>query len=457
MGNLILITAGVRAGEGRYADQLARALGGDRMTDVATAEARDEEMQARIAARPATRDTIETPLDVVGEIAEGLPAPNPPRVFLVECPTRMVRNHLLLGDESIGRHPGRPESPRRDALRPRRSSSSPRNPIVNTRYSWLAGFVGAVVSCLGCDRAPAPPVAASPRPEPTPVAPIGWPLEVVDGFGRQVVIARPPRRIVALAPSNTELLFAVGAGDRAIARTTVCNYPPEAEALPVIGGMMPKGINLEAIVALRPDLVLATCGVQEPIIAPIERLGLPIVALDADDFVGVARNIRLVGRLTDHPTEGEQLADQFLGRIEAVRRRVATRTTPSPRVLYLVSEDPLMTAGPKTFISQMIEAAGGVNVFGDVTARYPKPSEEEILARAPDVVLTSMGSMNAGQTDEATRRVRIGSRPGWGQIPAVRSGRIFFLDEGPMSRPGPRLADAVEAVAAALEQKIRDP
>ncbi len=336
--------------------------------------------------------------------------------------------------------------------------TSPRRPIL-----ILAG----VLSLMGCGReAERPPAAPVPTPDPVveaPAAPAAsdrpaaWPLEVVDGFGRRVKVARPPLRIVSLAPSNTEMLFAVGAGDRVVGRTTVCSYPPEAAAIPAVGGMTPKTINLEALVAIRPDLILATCGVQEPLMAPLERLGLPVVAIDADDFEGVARNLRLVGALSDHAAEGDRLATRFLDRVAAVRQRVAARTTPRPRVFYLLGEDPLMTAGPQTFIGRMIELAGGVNVFGDVTARYPRPSEEELLARAPEVILTAIGAMSAGDGGEAARRDRIAARPGWGQIPAIRDRRIAFLVEDEVLRPGPRLADGLEAVAAALEPAAPGP
>lgn len=315
-----------------------------------------------------------------------------------------------------------------------------------------------MLALAGCDRggppAPAPAAHQAEAPPPTPGA---WPLEVVDGFGRKVRVARPPARVVSLAPSNTEILFALGAGDRLVGRTTVCSYPPEAARVEAIGGMTPKTINLEALVALRPDLILATCGVQEPIIAPLERLNLPVVALDADDFDGVARNLRLMGALVDRPAAGDELAGRFLARVEAVRRRVAARAAPRPRVLYLVSEDPLMTAGPGTFIGKLIDAAGGANVFADVTARYPRPSEEEILARAPDVILTTRGAMNAGPPDDDARRARLAARPGWSRVPAARDRRITFLEEDEVSRPGPRLADGLEAMANALEPKPAAP
>jgi iron complex transport system substrate-binding protein len=284
-----------------------------------------------------------------------------------------------------------------------------------------------------------------------------WPVEVVDSLGRKVTVARLPERIVSLAPSNTEILFAVGAGRQVIGRTSYDNYPPEARSTASIGGMTPKSINLEAVMALRPDLVLATSGVQEPIIGSLERLKLVVVALDATDFAGVARNIRLVGRLTGNTASADRLAAGFLDRVAAVGRRVASRRSPRPKVLYLLREDPLMTAGPATFIGQMIEAAGGSNVFGDVTTRFPRPGEEEILARAPEVILSTYGDMSSGGPDDEARRERIRSRPGWAQIPAVRDNRIAFLNEDLINRPGPRLVEALEAVALVLDVDVQKP
>jgi iron complex transport system substrate-binding protein len=328
-----------------------------------------------------------------------------------------------------------------------------------TRRASVLMMAAIAALMPACGRSPAPspaPTASRPRVEPVQPAPANWPLEIVDGLGRKVVLARPASRVISLAPSNAEILFAVGAGDRVVGRTSVDDYPPEVGSIASIGGMTPKGINLEAIVALRPDLILATGGVQEPIIAPLERLGLTVVVLDAQDFEGVAKNIRQVGQLTDHAVDSDRLADRFLGRVEAVRRRVASRPSPRPRVLYLMREEPLITAGPSTFIGQMIAAAGGINVFGDVSARYPRPSEEEILARMPDVIVMGFGAMNAGQPDDEARRARIRARPGWGGIPAIRDGRIAFLQEDRITRPGPRLVEGLEEMAEAIEPKTAE-
>lgn len=319
--------------------------------------------------------------------------------------------------------------------------------------SLLIALLASLLAACGRDTEPTaapPPATSHGKADESPDA-SSWPVEVVDGLGRKVTVARRPERIVSLAPSTTELLHAVGTGDQIVGGTNLDNYPPEARAHASIGGMSPKSINLETVVSLRPDLVLATAGVQEPVIGSLERLGLTVVALEAKDMAGVAQNIRMTGRLTGHTVEANRLADRFVDRVDAVARRVAARTTPRPRVLYLVRVEPLMTAGPGTFIGQMIEAAGGTNVFGDVTPRFPRPSEEEILGRAPEIILTAFGAMNLGKSDDEASRQRLRSRPGWSQIPAIRDNRIEFLDEDLITRAGPRLIDGLEAVAQALE------
>ncbi|MDG3006858.1 ABC transporter substrate-binding protein [Paludisphaera mucosa] len=278
----------------------------------------------------------------------------------------------------------------------------------------------------------------------------GWPLEVVDSLGRKVVLREPARRVVSLVPSNTEILFAVGAGDRVVGVTMMDDYPPEAKERKSIGGMAPGSVNLETLTALKPDLVLATGGVQQPLVEPLERLGLAVVALDAERPEDVAANIRLVGRLVDRGAEGEALASKFVERLDAVRRRVAARQDRRPKVLYLLYDDPLMTVGPGTFLGRMIEEAGGDNVFGDVSARYPTPSDEEVLVRAPEVVLATFGLMGGGGRPETENQARLLKRPGWRDVPAVRERRIHALDENLTTRVGPRLVEGLESIERAL-------
>lgn len=278
----------------------------------------------------------------------------------------------------------------------------------------------------------------------------GWPRRVTDSVGRSIALEKPATRVISLAPSNTEILFAIGAGDAVVGVTTVDDYPPEAKSRTSVGGMSAQAMNLETMVSLKPDLVLATAGVQGPAIAPLERLGMTVVALDAERPADVAANIRAVGRLVGREAKADEVATAFEARLGAVRSRVAARTGPRPKVLYLLYDDPLMTVGPATFLGRMVEEAGGVNAFADVSQNYPTPSDEEVVVRRPEVVLATFGLMSGGDRTEEQNRQRLLRRPGWKDVPAVRDGRIHALDEDLTTRAGPRLVEGLEAMERAL-------
>jgi iron complex transport system substrate-binding protein len=278
----------------------------------------------------------------------------------------------------------------------------------------------------------------------------GWPRRVTDSVGRSIVLERPATRVVSLAPSNTEILFAIGAGDAVVGVTTVDDYPPEVKSRASVGGMSAQSMNLEVLVSLEPDLVLATAGVQGPAIAPLERLGLAVVALDAERPGDVPANIRAVGRLVAAEAKADEVASAFEARLAAVRDRVAARPGPRPKVLYLLYDDPLMTVGPATILGRMIETVGGENIFDDVSQNYPTPSDEQVVVRRPEVILATFGLMNAGDASLERNRERLLKRPGWQDVPAVRDGRIVALDEDLTTRVGPRLVEGLEAMERAL-------
>ena len=289
---------------------------------------------------------------------------------------------------------------------------------------------------------PVPPTPTPPPPSPTPSA---FPVTVKDDLGREVTISALPQRIVSLAPSNTEILFAIGAGDQVVGVTEYDNYPPEAKTREKVGGFSAKSISVEKIVALKPDLVFSAGKIQQPVIEALEQVNIPVVALAARTFDEVYKDIELAGRLTGHEKEATQVVDQMKRRIAAVQKKVAA-IPPEKRltVFWEVWDEPLITAGPGTFIGQMIEMAGGVNIFDDVTEDWPQVSAEEVVKRNPDVI---MGPDTHG--DKLTPE-QIAQRPGWDQIKAVRNGRIHLINGDIASRPGPRLADALEAIAQAL-------
>lgn len=311
----------------------------------------------------------------------------------------------------------------------------------------LAPFLLAV-GCGGPE--PAKPASPPPALRAAVAEGTGWPRRVTDSVGRSLTLEKPAGRIVSLAPSNTEILFAIGAGDAVVGVTMVDDYPPEVKSRTSVGGMSAQSMNLETIVALKPDLVLATAGVQGPAIEPLERLGLAVVALDAQRPDDVAANIRTVGRIVGRESEADGVATAFEARLAAVRARVAARQGLRPKVLYLLYDDPMMTVGPGTFLGRLIEEAGGVNLFADVSQSYPTPSDEEVVVRAPEVVLATFGLMNGGGRSAEENRDRLLKRPGWKDVPAVRERRIHALDEDIATRVGPRLVDGLEAMESAL-------
>lgn len=295
---------------------------------------------------------------------------------------------------------------------------------------------------------PATATVAPPKPTATaqPPSAAAYPLTLKDDLGREVKIAQQPKRIVSLAPSITEVLFAVGAGPQVVGITKYCNYPPDAaQGREIVGGFSAKSLSVEKIIGLKPDLVIAGGATHKPVSEALEAAGVPVFNFEPKDFAGVYANILAAGALTGNQAQAEQVVAAMKARIEKVS--AATAGIPQDqrvKVFYEVWDEPLMTAGPTTFIGQLIELAAGVNIFADVKEQYPTVSSEAVVARKPDVIL---GPSSHG---EGLTAAKIGARPGWSELAAVKAGRIVIIDGDIISRPGPRLADALEAVARGL-------
>ncbi|MCU0703781.1 MAG: cobalamin-binding protein [Fimbriiglobus sp.] len=277
------------------------------------------------------------------------------------------------------------------------------------------------------------------RPTPTPTA---LPT-ITDDLGRSVSLPKSPERIVSLSPAATEILFAIGAGPKVVAGTDFDTYPEEAKQLPRVGGFTPQSINAEAILAHKPDLVVAAP--QKDVIAALEKFNIPVVALDPKTIDDVWNNIRLLGRLTDSQSKASEVATRARGIFLA--RNVAAGNTNRPRVLFVLADEPLITAGQGTFIDEIITTAGGESVFADVADSWPKISDEQVLARGVDVILCvehvgGDGSIVPG---------RLKKRPGWDKLKAVRDGKVYVVDADLVVRPGPRLVDGLEAVRKLLK------
>jgi iron complex transport system substrate-binding protein len=296
-----------------------------------------------------------------------------------------------------------------------------------------------LVLAAGCSR----PIAEPDRVEAEPDG--GFAVTIRDDLGRTVNVSGPPRRIVSLAPGITETLFAVGAGPRLVAVTTTDTYPPEVKQLPTVGGFAPETISLEVLLAQKPDLVIAGGRFQQSIVESVAKLGVSAVVIDPNTLDDVEDAIGRIGRLTRQEVKAAAVVADFRRRREAVRRRTAAiRPADRLRVLYVLWDEPLQTAGPGTFVGQMITEAGGVNIFADASQQYPTVSDEAVLARNPNLVL-------APDHGGAKLRDRLFGRAGWKELAAVKERKIVTVPEDLLHRPGPRLIDGLERLAALLQ------
>jgi iron complex transport system substrate-binding protein len=283
----------------------------------------------------------------------------------------------------------------------------------------------------------------------TAAAPVDTSINLIDGLGRQVSLAAPAERVISLAPSNTELLFAVGAGSQVVGRDPYSDFPAEAAAVADIGDTFVE-LNTELIISLEPDLVLAA-GITPPEqVAQLEQLGITVFWLgNPTDLEGLYANLETVGLLTGHEQDALAAVDALSARADAVTAAVSA-VTEKPTVFYEVDglSDPNapFTAGSGTFIDLIINLAGGTNAAAALTDYVPM-SVEELLVQDPDVIL--LGDSIYGATVEA-----VAQRAGWGSLSAVQNGTVYPFDDNLMSRPGPRLIDALEQLAELLHPDL---
>jgi len=273
-----------------------------------------------------------------------------------------------------------------------------------------------------------------------------YPLTVKDQMDRSVTVEREPERIVSLAPSNTEILFALGLGDRVVGVTNYCDYPEEAKSKEKIGGFADP--NMEKIVSLKPDLVMATEAHQKPV-EQLEKLNIPVVVLTSKNIPDMLDSIEIVGKICGREAESFKIADELRNRIKAVEDKVAEIPQDKrPKVYYEVWPEPFTTAGPGTFVNDIIEKAGGQNIADDAKKAYPEYSQEMIISKNPDIIIFSHhGSSNTAVED-------ILKRPGWENIDAVKDKKVFYVDENIVQRSTPRLVDGLERFAEIIHPEL---
>jgi iron complex transport system substrate-binding protein len=265
-------------------------------------------------------------------------------------------------------------------------------------------------------------------------------ISVQDDAGRQVQLAEPAQRVVSLVPARTEVLLALGAADRLVARTQYDGDPRIAH-IPSVGNALNPSV--EWIAARRPDLVIAWPDTEaRAIISRLADLGIAVYGTRVETLEENDRSIAALGRLLGLEPQADSLRAALDAQLGEVRRSVAGR--PRLRVLYAVGTEPPVAAGAGTFIDELITIAGGENIAADVTGRWPQVSLEEVLRRDPDRIILALGGADVRAAE------RVARLPGWRDLRAVRQGQLHVVDADRMNRSGPYVADAARILAALL-------
>jgi iron complex transport system substrate-binding protein len=263
-------------------------------------------------------------------------------------------------------------------------------------------------------------------------------VSAVDDQGRRLKLSEPARRVVSLAPNVTEMLFAIGAGPRVVGVTQFCDYPVEAKKKPRIGNF--SNPDLEAVVAVRPDLVVAAHGNSLDAIAALRRLGLAVFVTNPRDTVGVIGNLESLGRLTGQDAAAKRLTGGLRSRLARVETRLAGRSR--LRTLVVIWPDPMTVVGGLSYINDAIRRAGGVNAAGGLREAYPKVDPERLITLQPDALILPGGGHS--------RIAALAERPGVEGTPAGREQRIYSVTADWLLRAGPRLVAGIEEMARRL-------
>ncbi len=292
--------------------------------------------------------------------------------------------------------------------------------------------------------------ATSALPSPTATATAIPPILLTDGLGTEVSLPGPAARIVSLGASNTEILYAIGADDLLFGCDQFSDYPEKAKALATISAGYGT-LDVESIKALEPDLVLAAEIISAEQVQAMRALGLTVfyIANPTSLPEGLFHNIRTVGALTGRVTQADELIALQQARFQSVMEKTAAASS-APLVFFeLDGTDPARpyTAGPGTFIDMLIGLAGGRNLGAALTSGWAQISAEEIFHQDPDLIL--LGDTAFGVTVES-----LAGRPGWQNLTAVKNGAVYAVDSNLVLRPGPRLIDGLEAMAALFHPEI---
>ena len=323
---------------------------------------------------------------------------------------------------------------------------------MSKRFLVLVAFIFAACGTPMSSAPSVPSAVVEPTaPMPTLTVDVQTSVTVIDGAGRSVNIPQPGVHIISLAPSTTEIVAALDGVNRLVAIDMYSDYPAEVLSLPKITNP-DMSVNYEQIAALEPSVVFAA-GITAPdVIAAIEKLGIPVVVVGAvnSSFASVLNDITVVGQTIQRVPEATRVTASMQTEWDVLVAKVAALPE-KPTVFWELDATDVAkpyTVGPDSFVAELLNAAGGTNIFADVTDAYPHVSLEQIVAKAPDTII--LADSVWGVTPEA-----VVARDGWSTIPAVKTGRVFPIDDNIVSRPGPRVVQGLAAVVAILHPEVK--
>lgn len=265
---------------------------------------------------------------------------------------------------------------------------------------------------------------------------------IVDDLGREFSTEVTPRKLVSLAPSNTELLCILGLNSRIVGRTKYCNFPKEIESVEVVAGF--NTLDLEKIAALNPDLVIAIRGNNMDSLRGLERLKIPFFSLDIKNIDELLAAIERLGDLLGVADRADSIVANYSNRLKNIRRKVGGHSD-RPSVMWGLGDNTFYTAGPNTMINDVIRLAGGVNVARSTEGSWPQVSVETVLMWSPEIIITTQDE--GGKVGLAKKVERLRKDPVWGKIPAIVNNEILYIEADLLLRPGPRLIKALELIS----------
>jgi len=277
----------------------------------------------------------------------------------------------------------------------------------------------------------------------------GFPVTLIDDFGRTINIPKAPTRIVCISPGVTEMVYALGLGEKVVGVDIYSDYPSEAIHKQRISNIYNP--DPEEVAALSPDLIImySFFGPGDPNVENLERLKIPLIVTCPGTFDDIFRDIMLIGNATGKSFEAEALIGILRERVRRIEN-LTSNVTYKPKVYFEFWYPPINTAGPGSWPHHLIEIAGGINIFGNASTKWVSPTDEEVINLNPDIIINVRGMPGYYETLETMKK----RGSGWEEISAIKNGKVYSLDESLVARPGPRLVDGLEIIASILHPEL---